>query len=242
MSDLPADPIQHPNYNDKICIIIPIRNRESQLEEIVPRLQEILTFQNLDYRIYIVEQTDNALFNIGKLNNIGFIESQKDEFSDYYIKTDVDIYPTTSDVLEYAPHQGVKHLYGHHHTLGGIFCFDKASYIKTNGHSNEYFGWGWEDVDFLERLRICNIAIDKSSFIERRMNQFIHDAITKEDENTKIETNGSNRKLLNLKINSYKESIESMLNDGLNSCEYDIIEKYNYKNNRKIIRIKVDVE
>jgi len=241
VSDLPTNPIQHSNYSDKICIIIPIRNREAQLEEIVPRLEEILTFQGLDYRIYIVEQADNGMFNLGKLTNVGFIESQRDGFSDYYVKTDVDIFPLTNDLIEYTPYSGVRHLYGHRHSLGGIFSFDRVSFIKTNGHSNEYFGWGWEDVDFLERLSICNIVIDKSNFVERRTNQFIHDAITKEHENTKNETYSINRKLLNLKINSYKESIEGMLNDGLNSCKYDIIERYNYKNNRKIIRIEVDV-
>ena len=228
-------------YNEKICMIIPIRDREYQLEEIVPRVEEVLIEQNLDYRIYVIEQGERELFNIGKLINIGFIESQRDQFSDYYVKTDVDIYPITNDVLNYSPYDGVKHLYGHLHTIGGVFSFDKASYIKTNGHSNEYFGWGWEDVDFLERLRICNIEVDKSAHIERRTSRLIHDAITKANENSKNETKESNQRFLDSKIASYKEDIGNIKNDGLNSCNYEIIERYHYKDNPQIIRIIVDV-
>jgi hypothetical protein len=90
-------------------------------------------------------------------------------------------------------------------------------------------------------LRICNIAIDKSIFIERRTSPFIYDAITKTNENSKNETKESNRRFLDSKISSYKENIVNMKNEGLNSCNYGIVEKYNYRDNRKIIRIKVDV-
>ena len=54
------------NFKNKLNIVIPLRDREPQLEEIVKRFDEILNFQNIDYRIYIIEQSEHKLFNRGK--------------------------------------------------------------------------------------------------------------------------------------------------------------------------------
>ena len=223
---------------DKINIIIPIRNREAQLEKIIPRLKEILKFQKLDYRIYIIEQSSNNLFNKGKLVNIGFIESQKDNFSNYYIMNDVDTYPKTNDLINYTPYNGIKHLYGHYHCLGGIFKFDKDSFYKANGFSNEYYGWGWEDADFLKRLLINKVNVHRENFIERRSTNLIVDPPS---QNTSNITDTKNFEYKNNKVKSYNEDIENIKKDGLSSCEYKITKKYFYQNDKKLIRILVDV-
>ena len=67
-------------YNKKggsknsLILIIPIRNRETELRSLVPKMREIFKNQNIDYKIFIVEQSKKKKFNKGKINNIGFIK------------------------------------------------------------------------------------------------------------------------------------------------------------------------
>jgi beta-1,4-galactosyltransferase 2 len=37
--------------------------------------------------------------------------------------------------------------------FGGVTLFDKHSFIKVNGYSNDYWGWGAEDDDVMFRCR-----------------------------------------------------------------------------------------
>lgn len=221
----------------KIVIIIPIRDRENQLEQITKRLKEILPSQNLDYKIYIIEQSKDKLFNKGKLINIGFLESQKDKYSDYYIMSDVDIFPKKNDTINYTPFNGMRHLYGHNWCLGGIFSFNSYTYKKINGFSNEYFGWGYEDYDFERRCNLYSINIDRTKFINRRSSKMM-DLPGVSSQGT---TWGINKKKADSKTNKYKEDIKNIHKDGLNKCKYKIIKKYNYQDNPALIRILVNV-
>jgi beta-1,4-galactosyltransferase 1 len=38
-----------------------------------------------------------------------------------------------------------------------VTIFDKASFVKINGYSNEYWGWGAEDDDVLLRCSIMGV-------------------------------------------------------------------------------------
>ena len=56
----------------KLAIIVPERNRKEHMDIFIPFMQNLLDGENLDYRILIVTQDDEKLFNRGKLLNIGF--------------------------------------------------------------------------------------------------------------------------------------------------------------------------
>lgn len=58
-----------PKYS--VAIIVPYRNREHHLEVFLNFFHNYLQQQQLHYRIFVVEQNDNGLFNRGKLFNIG---------------------------------------------------------------------------------------------------------------------------------------------------------------------------
>ena len=55
----------------RLGIVIPYRNRYSQLYEFKTAIKEYLRKTDIDYRLIIVEQDDAKLFNRGKLLNIG---------------------------------------------------------------------------------------------------------------------------------------------------------------------------
>ena len=63
-----------------VGIVIPYRNRESILRIFLPLLIDILIKQKVAFRIFIVEQIQNTVFNRGKLLNVGFDLMQKNEW------------------------------------------------------------------------------------------------------------------------------------------------------------------
>jgi hypothetical protein len=43
--------------------------------------------------------------------------------------------------------------------FGGVTMFDRTSFRKINGFSNEYWGWGLEDDDLRERCKTYGVTI-----------------------------------------------------------------------------------
>ena len=61
----------------KVAIIVPYRNRETNLKIFLRHMHPFLIKQNIEYTIYIIEPMANLTFNRGLLMNIGFTESLK---------------------------------------------------------------------------------------------------------------------------------------------------------------------
>lgn len=139
----------------RLEVIIPYRNREEHLAKQLPHLSSILENQNLDYGITVVEQEEGKLFNTGQMKNIGFLESSH---ADYFCFHDVDMYAEDAD---YSPVSMPTHLAAYVQQFnykmpfrtwfGGVTLFDRESYIKVNGYSNEYWGWAVDDDDLYWR-------------------------------------------------------------------------------------------
>ena len=221
-----------------ILIIIPLRNREKQLNNYLEKVIPILKKQNIDYKIIIVDQTHKKEFNRGKLLNIGFLEGIKinQNCLNIYLN-DVDNYPLQDYVIDYnSKIKTVKHIYGHTFSLGGLVAFNKNIFKKINGFSNNYFGWGHEDEDLITRVKINNIDIDRSELVERgREKGKIFDdrsVITKR-------SNYKNGKLLSEYRKKYAKNKNSILEDGLITCKYNILKNQEIQKN--VFRILVDI-
>ena len=61
----------------KVAIIVPYRERETNLVVFLRHMHPFLIKQNIEYTIYIIEPMANLTFNRGLLMNIGFTESLK---------------------------------------------------------------------------------------------------------------------------------------------------------------------
>ena len=149
----------------KLGVIVPVRDREDQITQLLPRLRSRLDAQGLQYRILVSEQSQGALFNKGAIINAGFRAVANS--CDYVCIHDVDAIPVEADYrCPSEPLRLVTNLVGSRHGpkrepryFGGAISVRCEQFIAANGYSNEYWGWGKEDDDFLFRLlfsgRIC---------------------------------------------------------------------------------------
>ena len=147
----------------KLCIVIPFRNREMHLKQLVPVLKKMLDEQKLEYKICVVEQDNEETFNRARLLNIGFDLNRE---CDYFCFHDVDLLPLESDYT-YTEHP--THLSAHCSQfnfelpyptlLGGVMVINKEDFLKVNGYSNMYAGWGCEDDDLYYRCIISGLKV-----------------------------------------------------------------------------------
>ncbi|KAL4236470.1 hypothetical protein ACF0H5_004856 [Mactra antiquata] len=161
-----------PNCKEKqsVAIIIPYRDRVHHLNIVLPHLHSMLQRQQLKYTIFVIELAYPTQFNRGILANIGFLTaSQVYDFSCYIIH-DVDLLPA-DDRNMYKCSNNPVHLsvsnskYGYKlpydHYNGGIIAFTKEQYLRINGFSNAYFGWGKEDDDLHVRMMHARYKIER---------------------------------------------------------------------------------
>lgn len=149
----------------RLAVVIPVRDREHHLAQLLPRLSAMLDEQSIQYRILVVEQSPGRLFNKGVLFNTGFRIAA--ESCDYLCLHDVDAVPIEANYLcPSEPLRLVTQLVGSKHGstrdaryFGGVINLKREHYQAANGFSNQYWAWGKEDDDFLFRLwfsgRIC---------------------------------------------------------------------------------------
>lgn len=224
------------NYSS-VCtlnVIIPIRNRNEQLNLI---LQHLPTLLPEDYNIFIIEQSQHKPFNKGKLINIGVLETLKHNTSSrYFVAQDVDTFPLSSGIIDYKCYKHIKHPYGHPFALGGIVFFDKDSFFKINGFSNKYWGWGSEDKDLQFRANAMKIPIDRSNFIQRRSNKQIFDPQSKSS-NKQIQDLANKR--YDHHTGLYTNDVTDIQNDGIRNTDYKVLHHKNLKEN--IHHILVDI-
>lgn len=130
-----------PSCNGKrLAIIIPFRDRWSQLKTLLTVLQPMLQRQQLCYRVFVVEQHGCQAFNKGRLNNAGFLEASKRFKFDCVIFQDADIVPLDDRNLYYCHHKHPKHMavavdvhrfrLPYNSLVGGVIAFQTQHYVR----------------------------------------------------------------------------------------------------------------
>ena len=149
----------------RLTVIVPVRDREHHLAQLLPRLRAKLQEQAIPHRILVVEQSPGQLFNKGALFNSAFRVAADD--CDYICLHDVDAVPVEANYgCPSEPLRLVTRLVGSRHGalrgeryFGGAISLKREHFQAANGFSNQYWGWGKEDDDFLFRLwfsgRVC---------------------------------------------------------------------------------------
>ena len=145
-------------------ILIPYRNREKHLEYFIKNTIPYLKKYLNPFKIIIIEQNNDRLFNRGKLLNVGFLEYFKE--GKYFFTHDVDLNPydkTVKEVYTKIPDQDeIIGIYTSGcDTLGGIIKFEKNTFQKINGFPDNFWGWGVEDKALQNRAIFFDIKMSK---------------------------------------------------------------------------------
>nr|XP_015908188.2 beta-1,4-galactosyltransferase 4 [Parasteatoda tepidariorum] len=152
----------------RVAIIVPYRNREAHLKIFLQHMHPFLQAQQLDYGIFLIEQSEKHDFNRGKLFNIGFLEATKEPDFCCFIFHDVDLLPQspqhTYGCSEEPRHMcsaldAFRYVLPYPELFGGVVAFTKEQFSTVNGFSNLYFGWGGEDDDLYERLNAKRMKV-----------------------------------------------------------------------------------
>jgi hypothetical protein len=153
----------------KFVFIVPYRDREPHrvfFNTYIYKIMEDVPPE--DWTFFFIHQNDKRPFNRGAMKNIGFLALKYAYPNDYkdiiFIFNDVDTLPYTKNILNFHTDFGViKHFYGFHFALGGIFSIRGADFERINGFPN-YWAWGGEDNLIHERAKQSGIVIDRSNF------------------------------------------------------------------------------
>jgi hypothetical protein len=223
--------------NEKLAIIVPYRDRDEHLMRFLPAMESSNLLEGIDYEILIVEQEEGKPFNRGKLLNVGAIQSHT---ASYYCFHDVDMLPVVSDYsyVEVPTHLaaeaeqfGFKLPYQGY--FGGVTLFDKHSFIKVNGYSNDYWGWGAEDDDIMFR---CVSKGVKATRKNGRYKSLSHDRKILQDlysENLKkffeLKNGGIGTEATHKKIES----------DGLTTLDYEVLEEKKISTKATLVKVRI---
>lgn len=152
----------------KLGVIVPYRDRRSQLSTFKEHIEQFLTNQNIEYILIVAEQDEDRPFNRGLLLNWGFRKAET-LGCDYVVFHDVDMLPIKSD-YSYSPYPVhlVTELITPDDTtrtlfydyFGGVTLFPVDVFKEINGYSNDYWAWGFEDDDLFLRCRENNVPLN----------------------------------------------------------------------------------
>ena len=222
--------------SEKLAIVVPYRDREEHLKKFLPAMEECDFLDEIDYEILIVEQEEGKPFNRGKLLNIGAIQCHT---ASYYCFHDVDMLPMISDysyvstpthLAAEAEQFGFKLPYQGY--FGGVTLFDKHSFIKVNGYSNDYWGWGAEDDDVMFRCLVNDVRPSRKNGKYRSLD---HNRVILQDlyqENLK--------KYFEFKNAPNREKIiEDIKSDGLTTLEYKVLEERDLADKVKLVKVRI---
>ncbi len=155
----------------RLGIVIPYRDREAQLNQLLPHLISYFSrnaeARNIKPLIIVSEQADQRKFNRGWVCNAGALAVGN--YCDYFCFHDVDYLPLWADYSYSAtPTRSIRwgidrrpvrttpdnkfQVIVPRDGFGGVVLVDKGQYLAANGFSNLYEGWGCEDGDLKLRL------------------------------------------------------------------------------------------
>lgn len=235
---------------DKLAIIVPFRDRQKHLDIFVPHIHEFLKGKGIDYTIFIAEQTDDRPFNYGKLCNV--VVNEIGEEYTYFAFHDIDMLPMNDD-CDYSypdvPIHLASQVQAHEYKLpypqyfGGVVLINREDFEEANGYSNEYWGYGFEDLDLLFRIKESGGHVEKFYDLNKvYSNQNTTDILPYRIENVRISNNDKSHllKIVEFPKESYahgilnplmKESIQKSFSISLwfnDSGEYEDIKKLFY--------------
>jgi hypothetical protein len=200
-----------------------------------------------DVFIQIVEQSnDGRRFNLGKMINVGFDLCSNNSVNDdwVYMFHPVDLFPKQG-ILPYK--QGMEFVLKNHvsviryNVIGQAHFYracqySPAAYRLFNGYTNEFWGWGAEDDEFFNRLRIKQIP---SHYMNLEFNTWSE---TKQDHEPDHPSPdflmGLSHHEQNVAI-ANSVTLEKLSSDGLSNLSYRVISEKTIGKNIRHIEVEL---
>uniref|UniRef100_A0A023FQA8 Putative udp-gal:glucosylceramide beta-14-galactosyltransferase n=1 Tax=Amblyomma cajennense TaxID=34607 RepID=A0A023FQA8_AMBCJ len=128
----------------RVAILVPYRDRAAHLPVFLYNLHRVLSRQQIDYGIFVIEQGDKLGFNRAKLLNIGFVESTALYDFQCFVFHDVDLVPMDDRNVYTCPEQPRHMSVMRNDTsmvfyplfFGGVSAVSKEHMLRVNGYSN----------------------------------------------------------------------------------------------------------
>jgi len=223
----------------KTVLIIPYRDRESHLEYFLKESWSVISKDNSDMEIIVVEQTKGKKFNRGKVINVGY--KYYDEKGNDYITQDVDVNPIKKEIIDMYKEKIEENvfmgIYSDGRTLGGIVKFKGSTFEKVNGFPNDYWGWGHEDKDLSNRAEHYKCKIErKIKYEDKDKGEYLkifEDNHVREDCGKWGLAYGVWDKVAKEEQERYIE------NNGLSTLNYTIVSEEKLMNNVKKITVEI---
>ncbi len=221
----PKRPQQPDERGKRLVIVIPFRDRQENLAELLPALSAYMLRNDAPRlaplpRICIVEQADDDAFNKGALCNVGFALHRNE--LDYVCFHDVDCVPLEAD-YSYADlptrvlEVGTRNPENLDVYFGGVVALSRADFETINGFSNHYRRWGFEDNDLLLRIVRNGMALEARPGVFRALS---HVAAERDEHGAVRAEVYANRDRFRRRFDS---DIDFWTDDGLRTLRYTLM-------------------
>ena len=216
--------------------------RKTQLYNLINNCKEYFKLNKIEFKIIIIQQNGDDLFNRGKLLNIAFLESEK-LFSKYNV-TYMHMNCDYTFNLNYTFPKSLLYLDDNfynlftvecmkNNSLGGCCLFDCKLFKSINGFPNDFYGWGGEDRGIYYRCLNKNIKIIETEYTKSNNDKNKNFIIDENNDNV-TDTSKNNKHLLKANINDIEIN-------GLTNCKYKIADYGEFNDNVNIYHFIVDL-
>lgn len=224
-------------------IVIPYRNRKSQLDKQLKDTVPILKQQFPSCKVVVIEQSKEHLFNRGALCNVAFKLYKND--TKYFMTHDVDIYPTEKCIEEFYKKEvnddEVLGIYTSiYDTLGGLIKLSSHNIVKINGFPNDIYGWGAEDKALQNRSQCFSLKKTTTMTNDKEYPEYL---LRLDDIKDRNRTNhGINHHKHYILFNHMSQDTKKAYVEysGINNIQFKILERENIAENVELIKVKLD--
>ena len=156
-----------------VSLVVPFRNRYEHRSKLLSHMKAFMEPHNFTMFIYFIHQLNSEGFSRSRLFNVGFRAVPTS--SDCVLIHDVDMLPDgavnytdcASPIQLCSEIDSFQNSFPYATSAGGVVSASHADWMKINGMSNRFVGWGGEDDELFFRLRDNNL-LDPSTGVIRR--------------------------------------------------------------------------
>ena len=218
-----------------VSLVVPFRNRYEHRSKFLSHMKTFMQSHNFTMFIYFIHQLSSEGFNRGRLFNVGFRVVQKE--SKCVVVHDIDMLPVTT--IDYtncstAPIQLSSEIQHWDNSVpyatytGGVVSASRADWIKINGMSNRFVGWGGEDDELYSRFRYNDLLDHGTGMIRRPPKGFGYYSTLNDADHTERKTSDTYLQMIQWIEQAGRGEID-FSQDGI-STNHDIFGEENIQN------------